>query len=272
MGLLELIIMAMFDVAEYTIVSYKLIYDDMHSYKLNKLLLGLYFIGFSLAIGFSSYLLNGKYNIFASCPLIIIMFFFIYRRKIKEIIYLYGISTVMMIIIQFASIILFRIFSVEIGFNFKSGLLAHTVTLLIIFTIVLYVPINSIFRYVREGNRVFKLLVLNIFIIIVSLLFYWYVDIDSILKNVAIVAIILVWTILVNFIILRNGYKNQVEGEKLKAYEGYLPTINELIKNLRKKQHECDNNIQVLRMTITENEDYKKSDYSEAKKENGKFK
>ena len=272
MGLIELIIMAMFDVVQYIILSGKLIHNGIYTSKLNRLLLWICFLGFSLSIGFCSYLLDGKYNIVVSGPLLMFMTFLIYRRKIRETIYIYGITSIMIIIIQLAVPILLRMASVELEFSFKSGLLAQTVTLFLAIIVALYVPVNSIFKYVIKGNKVFKFLELNIFIILVSLLMYWYIDIDTILKNIAIVSIIFAWTILVNFIILRNGLKNQVESEKLKTYEGYLPTINELIKNLRKKQHECDNNIQVLRMIITENEDYKKVDYSEANKGNDKFK
>ncbi|AFS77739.1 hypothetical protein Curi_c06660 [Gottschalkia acidurici 9a] len=264
MGLIELIVMAMFDVVQYIILSGKLVHDrDVYTSKLNRLLLCICFLGFSLSIGFSSYLLDGKYNIFVSGPLLMFMTFLIYRRKIRDTIYVYGITSIMMIIIQLSVPVLLRMVSVELEFNFKSGLLAQTVTLFLAIIIALYVPVNSMFKYVIKGNKVFKFLGLNVFIILVSLLMYWYIDIDTILKNIAIVSIVLIWTILVNFIILKNSLKNEIKEHNLKAYESYLPAIDELIKDVRKKQHECDNHIQKLRMlaiTGEENEEIIDSD------------
>ncbi|WP_041701492.1 hypothetical protein [Gottschalkia acidurici] len=69
---------------------------------------------------------------------------------------------------------------------------------------------------------------------LISLLAYWYIDIDGIFENVAAITIILIFIVVVNFIIIKNGLKNKLEEEKLKTYEGYLPSVDKTVKKLRK--------------------------------------
>ncbi len=46
----------------------------------------------------------------------------------------------------------------------------------------IYIPINLIFEYTIKDNKVFKGLILNLFILLFSILLYWYIDIEGILK------------------------------------------------------------------------------------------
>ncbi len=47
----------------------------------------------------------------------------------------------------------------------------------------IYIPINLIFEYTIKDNKVFKGLILNLFILLFSILLYWYIDIEGILKK-----------------------------------------------------------------------------------------
>lgn len=53
-----------------------------------------------------------------------------------------------------------------------------------------------------------------------------------------------------------NGIKNQIEEQKLLTLEKYLPIIDELMDEIRAKQHEFDNHIQAINMITITSKDY----------------
>ncbi len=63
--------------------------------------------------------------------------------------------------------------------------------------------------------------------------------------------------IYVNFIILRDSLKKMnMKKKQLQVYEKYIPIIDELIDEIRVKQHEFDNHIQALNMIAVTSIDY----------------
>jgi hypothetical protein len=54
--------------------------------------------------------------------------------------------------------------------------------------------------------------------------------------------------VFINFVIVRNGFKNQLKEQELKIYKTYLPVIEQLMNDIRARQHELDNHLQALRM------------------------
>ncbi|QQY79620.1 histidine kinase/DNA gyrase B/HSP90-like ATPase [Keratinibaculum paraultunense] len=107
-----------------------------------------------------------------------------------------------------------------------------------------------------QNSKAFKGLMLNLFILLVSILMHWYIDIEGILKNIIVMATFSLGAIYVNFIMLRDSLKNEYEIKQLQIYEDYIPRIDELINEIRVKQHEFDNHIQVLNMIAVTSTDY----------------
>lgn len=60
----------------------------------------------------------------------------------------------------------------------------------------------------------------------------------------------------INLVIVKDGLRNEYEGKMLNVYEKYLPIIDDLMKELRSKQHEFDNHIQAINMISVTNTDY----------------
>jgi signal transduction histidine kinase len=144
----------------------------------------------------------------------------------------------------------------NITYSFEIGLIAQSLGLLIIIAVTKYLPIDILISYSIKKNRVFKYLILNIFVVLVSIGLYWYIDIDGVLRNIISVAVLTIGIIFINFVLMENGLKNELEEQQLRTYETYLPIIDELINELRIKQHEYDNHIQALNMIAITSEDY----------------
>ena len=243
MELIELITLAVFDIIAYILVSKKII-----SYKnLNKGTYIIFTFIFSILVGLSRWYLPGNYSIIAPWFIVMGMVFILYRQGIRRTIYLCIISTTIILSIQFAVVIIFKLLGKELEFTFLNGLAAQSFGLLLAILISVYIPINLIFQYVVD-NKIFRFLIPNLFVILFSLLLYWNMDIDGVFRNIISIAVISAGIIYVNFVLIKEGIKNEYEKRQLQTYENYLPVIDELIGELKIKQHEFDNHIQALNM------------------------
>ena len=252
MKLIELAILGAFDMIFYIMISGKI----ANQYKESKKLYIIPIILLSTLIGIVGSSPLQQYNALVSVILLIFFTILLYRRGIKETIYICILSMTIIILIQNLVLFVLKIIKVEIGYNFTVGLTAQILALLMIVGINKYIPINSLFIYIDKNNKVFKYLIWNMFIVLISTMFYWYIDIDNILRNIISIAVLTIGIIFINFILMKNGLKSELEEQQLKIYERYLPIIEELINELRIKQHEYDNHIQALSMIATTNSDY----------------
>ncbi|MBU5438868.1 GHKL domain-containing protein [Tissierella sp. MSJ-40] len=252
MRLIELIIMAMFDVVGYIIISKRLINHN----KLNKLLCGICILVFSIIIGINGGYISAWRNFFIGGILICCINYLLYKIEIIEIIYVYILSTIIVISTQLLSIVLLEFLIGKVEYTFTYGMVSQIISLIIITFISEYIPIHLMFRFISKNNKVFKLLILNLLVLLVSILSYWYMDIDGILENIISMAVLSIGVILVNFVLLKNGLRNEFEEQQLQIYEKYLPVIDELINELRTRQHEFDNHIQALKMLTITSTDY----------------
>lgn len=251
MKLVELIIMAMFDIITYIVILRKMISYE----KPNKKTYIIFTLIFSILVGLSRRYLPGNYGIVMSWLLVMGMVFILYKQSIKQTIYLYITGTIVILLIQFLVIIILYIIGGKIEFIFLDGLVAQSIGLLFAVLTSIYLPINFIFKYIIS-NKIFKYLALNMLVILFSLLLYWNIDIDGVFKNIISIAVISLGIIYVNFVLIRSGIKGEYEKRQLQTYEKYLPVIDELIDELRIKQHEFDNHIQALKMLVIASTDY----------------
>ena len=225
MNSIELILLGILDAIEYMILSNKLFKDK----KINKFKYILFILITGIIVGIGRDYLKSSYNFLMGGFLIIGMNYYFYKKDILEAIYAYILSTIIIISIQFSSIVILRFFIVNVELSFSYAIISQFISLTIIIMISIYIPINLIFEYTIKDNKVFKGLILNLFILLFSILLYWYIDIEGILKNIIVMATFSLAAIYVNFIILRDSLKNEYEKKQLQVYEKYIPIIDELI-------------------------------------------
>ena len=81
-------------------------------------------------------------------------------------------------------------------------------------------------------------------------------EMEGLLKDILVVAILSIGMLYVNFVLIKNGLKNEYEEKMLSTYKRYLPVIDDLMEKIRAKQHEFDNHIQALHMLTLTCTDY----------------
>ena len=253
MNLVELTIMAMFDMVGYIILGKKIIDRD----NLNRFRTVLTVILASIIMGLVKwYSLSDMVVMGLSLLLIFTTIHLIYRESILESIYIFIITTASILLIQFIVVSILELLSSSIEYNFENGLFAQVIFLFAILLISKYLPLNIIFDFFVANNRVFKYLLLNIFLILLVLWFYWLADMDQILRNIISISVLSIGMLYINLVFLRNGLINKHEEQQRKIYEQYLPVIDELMDKLRAKQHEFDNHIQAINMLTLTSTDY----------------
>ncbi|MCR2044587.1 sensor histidine kinase [Anaerosalibacter massiliensis] len=252
MNLVELIIISVFDIVEYVIISNKLINYN----KIDKFLATIYILGASIITGISGRYISMRCNFLIGGFLICCIICLLYDIKIIETIYVYVLSTIIIISIQLFSIVLLKVFLGNINYEFVYAMISEIISLIMVIFIVNHIPINLMFKFVMENNKVFKTIILNILVLLVAILLYWHMDISGFLKNIIIMAVFSAGIIYVNLVFIKEGLKNEQDEKQLRKYEDYLPIIDELIDEIRRRQHEFDNHVQALRMLTITSTDY----------------
>ena len=251
MGVSEFMIMGIFDIVNYILLSKKFFNEK----KINKKLCVFFTILIPVLMGIVKSNLISPYTILIASFLCIIMIAFLYERGMMLSIYVYILSTILIIVMQLMVTSVFIGLGQTIEYNFINGLMIQTVTLLLILIISTYLPLHIILKYFYEDNKVIKYLIFNLFVIIISVWLYWNNDMEGILKNIINIATLSAGIIYVNLVFLREGLKNQQAEQQQKIYEDYLPIIDNLMDEIRARQHEFDNHIQALRMAMITNDD-----------------
>ncbi|MBU5424884.1 hypothetical protein KQI41_00560 [Tissierella pigra] len=205
MGLVGLFIMAIFDFTSLIIISRKII----GSTKNNKKKIMIIILITSVLMGLSRRYLPCKYNILIALVLIMAIIFILYKQDMRQTIYISIICIIIILLIQFMVVGILQILFIDIKVNFINGIIAQIMGFSGVILVSRYIPLNYLYRYVLMNNKVFKYIILNIFVILVAILLYWNIDINGALKNIVTIATISLGIIYVNFVLIKNGLKNE---------------------------------------------------------------
>ncbi len=244
MTIFESLIMTAFDFICYLIISYKLTDSKSILSKKNLFLIPLVYI---LICSVTLYINKWPALIIVGA-LLAIMFMFLYRSKILNSIYIYAISTIIIIAIQAFSFIPVKLIFGEISNSFENGLTSQLFSLLVVFLIGWKVPIKYVYGFVTGNTNIFKYITLNIFIALFFIVLYWNINIKGVVENIIGLISMSVIVILANFVIINAGLKNEHAIQQLKINERYIPVIDELITNIKIRQHDYNNHLQAIKM------------------------
>lgn len=246
MNIYQAITLTTIDIICYILISFKLLEK-----KLCYLKLICYSAAFGILGGIFNYYANGQwYAAIISALIVLGMCYLIFRKSFFETIYIYLISTVIILSIAVLMMIPISFLFTNLDINFKIGLIAQTANFILVLVMLKWIPIHFIYRFVLIKNRVFEYIIINAFVSIFLLLIYWNINIDGVIENLVAATTLSLIIIFINFTILKNSLKNEHALNKLKINEQYLPIIDELISDIRMRQHDFKNHLQALHMMI----------------------
>lgn len=207
-------------------------------------------VGCALFAGASSYLIEGMYSYIVGTSAFLILSWLLYKRKGFQLAYLHVIAVSLVLVVQLIVICMLYVIMGRIEYSSQMGLIAQTTGLGIAYLASRFLPLNILFRFVETKNELFRVISLNLFIVLSFCVIYWYMHFEGILENLVLLFAIVVIVLLINVVFLREGLKNHGIEEQNRAYALYLPIVSELVDEIRIRQHDFDNHISALRAVL----------------------
>lgn len=236
----------MFDTLQYYLVTNKLSNGrlKMHVWHIPVIALCAIFAGVC------SYLIEGMYSYIGGTCALLVLSWYIYRKKGFALAYLHVLAVSVVLVVQF--IVVFIIFMIVGNMEYSSttGMVAQTLGLMIAYLAARFLSLHLLFRFVETKNDLFRVISLNLFVVLSFCVVYWYMHFEAIFENLVLLFAIVVIILLINVVFLREGLKNQAIEEQNRAYEVYLPIVNELVDEIRMRQHDFDNHIAALKAVL----------------------
>lgn len=115
--------------------------------------------------------------------------------------------------------------------------------LLYLILVIFKLPLYKFKEYLITSKYAFKVIVINSFIVIITLASFYNFDTVTLLENIIFILISVLIILLVNIIALISQRENLIQKKRVEMIETYVPVIDDLIDEVRSKQHEFDNKI-----------------------------
>lgn len=189
---------------------------------------------------------------------IIIVFFIIWvmtKKQVKDLVILFVFISTILYSIQFASTIFFKLTLNNFEYSFFYGFISQSTALTITFLTTRIIPIEGIYQYISEKNKWFAIITVNIYAIYYVLILLWYTQLHSFYNSILGILILIALILVVNAMILNNALQNEVAFKTNKVYEKYLKVIEDVIEEVRLKQHDHHNHIQTLEAILNNGDD-----------------
>ncbi|PKM56361.1 MAG: hypothetical protein CVV00_00255 [Firmicutes bacterium HGW-Firmicutes-5] len=219
-------------------------------------------IGMILAAGITSGLFShyiGNERAFVINVIMVILFInILFDVKPLLSLYIYVIATILLLLIQLTSLVIGQLFIMDMAYSFKSGLVGHSLTVLLLIPVYKFLPIHVLMNERLIKNRTFSMIAINIFMLSVGSLIFWYTNSDVFLINAISFAAIFLLIMVVNLLLFTRSMKSYNEQKELETYEKYMLVIEELMGEIRARQHEYDNHIQCIQMMLNSEENTQK--------------
>ncbi len=249
------ILFSVFDLIEYFIVVLALLKTSKAK--------PIYFkVGMILIAGMVSGLLSnyiGNERAFLFNVVVVILFInILFEVKPLLSIYVYVMATIVLLLIQLTSLVIGQLLIMDMAYSFKSGLVGHSLTVLLLIPVYKFLPIHVLMNERLIKNRTFSMIAINIFMLSVGSLIFWYTNSEVFLINAISFAAIFLLIMVVNLLLFTRSMKSYNEQKELETYEKYMLVIEELMGEIRARQHEYDNHIQCIQMMLNSEENTQK--------------
>lgn len=250
MSLFETVIMSMYDVAAFILISKKISKVQISSKYATKV-----WILFSVIAGSIGYFIqNGVLSLIFNVVVLSLILKLLFRQNWSRTIMLYVFIFVLFMGIQFSIIWGMNAVYDDFAYNFINGMIAQNIFMFIVVLIYIKMPIEVVYDYIISRDRTFRMIIGGVFIISISTLGYWYIDFDESMKNSVLFFIVSITVVYITFNIMKSGLINKANEKELMLIKTLNPMIEELMDEIRARQHEFDNHIQAMKVIVMDME------------------
>ncbi len=170
----------------------------------------------------------------------------IMRSDLKRITITYVYSLTILCTVQLLTTIAYQLIKGSWDYTFVSSLITQLITAVMTIVILKILPINQFYHSLIKENKWMQIVVTNVFFVYYVLVILWNTDLYGLLDSILGILILVVIILLINTLMITHGISNQILSEKIKMYDMYFPVIEDIIEEVRTKQHDYHNHIQTL--------------------------
>jgi len=245
-GFFDSFVLTLFD----TSMTLLLVHSIKKSLKPKLLNLLIYIVADSIGIGFNIYIHNDVAS-HLFCTLVSIVALYLYfasygvKNLTSSILNYFAISLIL-IVLQLAGVIFLNIVFGTADYTFRNGIISQVISLVLVFIIARFIPFSFFDSFIEERSSIFSVIITATFFLYYGITILWYIDVSNINNVILIIIVVLLFAIVINTVILREGFVSRIYKEKLSIYDTYFPIIDDMIEEIRGKQHDYHNQIQTI--------------------------
>lgn len=182
-------------------------------------------------------------------PLQTITLAFSQNMRLSEFIWLYVVEYIIITFCEVPVAFVLSLFDLNSG---MTSLVGSIFTFVIIILICRFTPVTKLYNLYNNSSVKVKIIISDTSLIALLTALYFRVSPDNFINNMVILAVCILIILFVNIEIAMTQYDLASKQKQLETYKHYLPIVEDLIKEVRMRQHDYDNTIQAITsLTIT---------------------
>ncbi len=178
--------------------------------------------------------------------LLTVSIWIVYKIKLYNSIIQIVTATIIFTVIEFISVVPFIfVYQLQdsIFVKYCSLLLSITMSIICYYKF----DIDKVYEYVNSSNNnILRIILVNSFVAIFSVWIYWNNNFSNKMSGLIYFLLIILLILVINVLIIFYIDKSSKQLKIIESYNKYNPFIDELINEIRRKQHEYENRLQAF--------------------------
>ena len=215
----------------------------------------IFFLSQTISFYFTNIHSNPLYSFIVEFSALMVTLYFYLKPSIIEFLTSISITYFYLFITQ----MLFALVVSLSGLNPASeiaSILACNITLLVAILISYLFDLRKLTSLFCESHKIGAIILISLFSFALSLSFYFKINVDSFISSIIFLLISVIIIIMIVLISANQLITITQNTKRIDAYEQYIPMLNELILNVRKRQHNHINEIQAIIGLMHTHKDY----------------
>lgn len=177
---------------------------------------------------------------------LLILAVLLFRISIFDLVFEFVIVILLTTLLQMLGLIPIKLIMGSLEYTFINGMIGNTLFIIQTLLIKRYVPLYKIMEIYREKLKWASISILNTFVFLFILLCIWSVNKNWISENLFTLNILSLILITTNITAVVYGLKTKQQQKIIETYQQYNPIINNLIDEVKRRQHDFKNHLQVI--------------------------
>lgn len=184
-----------------------------------------------------------------------VFFSLLFRYPPMKIITGYAFVHIIVNLINLVQLLVIMLFT-DTPFSNTTTYITEAMCFIIAFIIYRYAHINRLYEALIVKNKTSRYIILSIFALMLVMVLYQRISVKDFM-NVLVTFIFIIIMILILYAGMYKNYMSLRESQKqLQSYQQYLPIIEDLIDQVRMRQHDYNNELQAISMLPISYTDY----------------